>query len=100
MGVEKGQARLSTGSRFFNIVFSGTGPGLFFMAFGATVLMTALSTGSAIIKRESPSRYTELQQIGIVKPGEVRYHVRSDQTEEPQEGRMPEERKTTNQDTK
>ena len=45
-GVEKGRNHLSTElSESFKIVFSGTGPGLFFMAFGSLVLVIALFTG-------------------------------------------------------
>jgi hypothetical protein len=45
-GVTKGHGKLVADSKLFKVVFSGTGPGLFFMAFGAVVLVSALFTGS------------------------------------------------------
>lgn len=47
-GVTKGYGSLSFQSKLLKIVFSGTGPGLFFMAFGALVLIVAV---------RSPLRY-------------------------------------------
>ncbi|KJV05198.1 hypothetical protein [Methylocucumis oryzae] len=41
-GVEKGRNHLTAESKFYRFVFSGIGPGLFFMAFGGLVLVTAL----------------------------------------------------------
>lgn len=45
LGVEKGHSNLTAESRFYKFIFSGSGPGLFFMAFGSIVLVTALFTG-------------------------------------------------------
>lgn len=56
-GVKEGSSKLQTESMFFKITFSGTGPGLFFMAFGALVLMFALFTGDVFqIKPSTPGR--------------------------------------------
>jgi hypothetical protein len=46
-GIDKGPGKLEAQTRFYKFVFSGVGPGLFFMAFGAIVLVTALFTGGA-----------------------------------------------------
>jgi hypothetical protein len=46
-GIDKGLGKLEAETRFYKCVFSGVGPGLFFMAFGAIVLVTALFTGGA-----------------------------------------------------
>jgi len=47
-GIEKGYAKLTAETKFYKIVFSGTGPGLFFMAFGAIVLIAALFTRTTV----------------------------------------------------
>lgn len=47
VGIDKGPGMLEAQTRFYKFVFSGVGPGLFFMAFGAIVLVTALFTGGA-----------------------------------------------------
>lgn len=41
-GVEKGKGQLDFQSKFFSLVFSGVGPGLFFMAFGAIIVLIAV----------------------------------------------------------
>ena len=41
-GVDEGNGKLETESPFFKLTFSGSGPGLFFMAFGALVLINAI----------------------------------------------------------
>ena len=41
-GVDEGNGKLETESQFFKLTFSGSGPGLFFMAFGAIVLVNAI----------------------------------------------------------
>jgi len=47
-GIEKGRDRLSVHiSEKMRIIFSGQGPGLFFMAFGSVLLLVALFTGGA-----------------------------------------------------
>lgn len=38
-GVDKGNSKLETESPLFKLTFSGSGPGLFFMAFGAIILI-------------------------------------------------------------
>lgn len=54
-GVTKGYGSLSFQSKLLKIVFSGTGPGLFFMAFGALVLIVAV---------RSPLRYEREESDG------------------------------------
>lgn len=49
-GVNKGTNHLKAESSFYKFVFSGVGPGLFFMAFGGIVLITSLLTGLATSK--------------------------------------------------
>jgi hypothetical protein len=44
-GVGKGVSKFETGSKFFKIAFSGTGPGLLFMAFGGMVLAISQPLG-------------------------------------------------------
>lgn len=53
-GVSEGFAKLEGTSSLFKLSFSGTGPGLFFMAFGAIILIYALHTGNV----------TELRRAG------------------------------------
>ena len=47
LGIEKGTSSVTTESKFFKLVFTGTAPGLFFMFAGACILMTALVFGGA-----------------------------------------------------
>lgn len=44
-GITKGRGELTAKAKFINIVLSGSGPGLFFMAFGAIVLLAGLYSG-------------------------------------------------------
>lgn len=45
-GVNEGHGKLNAENQLFKIAFSGSGPGLFFMAFGALILVSSvLSTG-------------------------------------------------------
>ena len=46
-GIDKGPGKLEAETKFYKFVFSGVGPGVFFMAFGGIVLVTALFTGGA-----------------------------------------------------
>jgi hypothetical protein len=46
-GIEKGRGQLKSESKFFSFVLSGTGPGLFFMAFSSIILVMALFTGGS-----------------------------------------------------
>ena len=62
-GVDKGDAKISAKSYFYKIVFSGTGPGLFFMAFGAIILVTALFTGGAKKYSEDPSASSKKTEV-------------------------------------
>jgi hypothetical protein len=41
-GIQRGKGHLDFKSKFFSLVFSGTGPGLFFMAFGALIVLVAV----------------------------------------------------------
>jgi hypothetical protein len=41
-GIQKGKSQLDFKSKFFSLVFSGVGPGLFFMAFGALIVLVAV----------------------------------------------------------
>jgi hypothetical protein len=41
-GVDQGHGKLNAENQFLKITFSGSGPGLFFMAFGALVLMISV----------------------------------------------------------
>jgi hypothetical protein len=41
-GIDKHKGELKAKVKFVDIVFTGVGPGLFFMAFGAIVLITAI----------------------------------------------------------
>jgi len=59
-GIEKGHNKLAAESRWFKIVFSGTGPGLFFMAFGAIILVTALCMPMTTTERHSESHETSM----------------------------------------
>lgn len=41
-GMEKGKGQLDFKSKAFSLLFSGVGPGLFFMAFGALIVLVAV----------------------------------------------------------
>lgn len=46
-GVDQGHGKLQAENQFFKVTFSGSGPGLFFMAFGALILVSSVySTGT------------------------------------------------------
>lgn len=50
-GVDEGHGKLNAENQFFKVTFSGSGPGLFFMAFGALILMSSVySTGTVTHK--------------------------------------------------
>ncbi|HOY08656.1 MAG TPA: hypothetical protein PLB05_01105 [Candidatus Omnitrophota bacterium] len=51
-GITTGEDNLKFGSKVVKIILSGTSPGLFFMAFGAIVLITSVVTGGASIKED------------------------------------------------
>jgi len=56
LGVKKGKNALTVKSSFLKFALSGMGPGLIFMAFGATVLISGLFTGGASIDRGSNNK--------------------------------------------
>jgi hypothetical protein len=56
LGVKKNRNTLTVKSSFLKFALSGTGPGLVFMAFGATVLIAGLFTGGASIDKGSNSK--------------------------------------------
>ena len=47
-GISKGRGELQAKSKMGEILLSGTGPGLFFMAFGAIILLVGLWTGTGL----------------------------------------------------
>ena len=50
-GVDQGHGKLETENQFFKLTFSGSGPGLFFMAFGALILVSSVySSGTTTHK--------------------------------------------------
>ena len=51
-GIDQGNGKLETESKFFKLTFSGSGPGLFFMAFGALILINGVYS-TAFGTRES-----------------------------------------------
>lgn len=51
-GVDKGNGKLETESAFFKLTFSGSGPGLFFMAFGALILIYSMFS-TVVLDREA-----------------------------------------------
>lgn len=54
-GVDKGMGKLQAENQFFKIALSGSGPGLFFMAFGAMILMSL-----AFIQAEGTTETTHI----------------------------------------
>lgn len=52
-GIDQGPGKVEAQTRFYKFAFSGVGPGLFFMVFGAIILITALFTGGAKSKIDS-----------------------------------------------
>ena len=47
-GIAKGHGTLSAKAKLASLVFSGVGPGLFFMAFGALILISVVVFGAAV----------------------------------------------------
>ena len=54
LNINKGRGNLQANSKLRDIMLSGTGPGLLFMAFGAIILLLGLLTGGGQIKEKSP----------------------------------------------
>ena len=52
-GIDKGCGDLKAQTKLGEILFSGTGPGVFFMVFGAIILLVGLFTGRAAIRSGS-----------------------------------------------
>ena len=42
-GIDRGFGKLETDLKFGKIIFSGSGPGLFFMAWGSLIMLVAIS---------------------------------------------------------
>jgi hypothetical protein len=61
-GLTTGEGNLRFESKLMKVIFSGTGPGLFFMAFGAVVLVTAVMKGGASLKETTTSPVTSVVQ--------------------------------------
>jgi len=51
-GFHHGRGRLEGKSKLYELTFSGTGPGLFFMILGALILLVSLATGGARMSRD------------------------------------------------
>ena len=51
-GAKTGRGELSAKLKFADFLLKGSGPGLFFMAFGSIILITALFTGKVITEAE------------------------------------------------
>lgn len=60
-GVNQGRGKLEVKSEVFKVIFSGSGPGLFFMAFGGVILVFSLTFGGA-----TNSSVTALEKKGII----------------------------------
>ena len=70
-GIDKGPGKLEAETRFYKFAFSGVGPGVFFMAFGGIVLVTALFTGGA--ESVSPGGTSSIVKNGVKQtPGHQR----------------------------
>ena len=54
-GISKGRGDLQAKTGLGQIILSGTGPGLFFMAFGAIILLVGLFTGGGKVKVQDPN---------------------------------------------
>ena len=66
LSINKGRGNLQANSKLGDIILSGTGPGLLFMAFGAIILLVGLLTGGGEIKEKSPfldSKYDMLTNL-------------------------------------
>ena len=50
-GVDQGHGKLDAENKLFKIAFSGSGPGLFFMAFGALILMSSVYSTGTVTQR-------------------------------------------------
>jgi hypothetical protein len=61
-GLTVGESNLKFETKAMKVIFSGTGPGLFFMAFGAIVLLEAIIIGGVSVKESSTSSTTPITQ--------------------------------------
>jgi len=53
-GVDKGHGKLQAENQFFKLTFSGSGPGLFFMAFGALILVSSVYSTGTVTRETLP----------------------------------------------
>lgn len=81
-GLTRGESKLQGKGAFGEFVVSGTGPGLFFMAFGGVVVVYAIAT-SGIVKSESRTTLpgaagaaVGAASAGVLPPGTVVETVR------------------------
>lgn len=58
-GVDTGNGKLETESPLFKLTFSGSGPGLFFMAFGGLILLHSMFSNVAIDRQSIASGLTQ-----------------------------------------
>src|SRR4051812_27935387 len=62
LGITKGLTSIRTRSLFLKVTFSGTGPGLGFMAFGGLILIFALLTGRSEVGRSQSQPVVPVMQ--------------------------------------
>lgn len=66
-GLDKGTGKLQFKSKFMEVVFSGTGPGLFFMAFGAIIMLTLILNGTTFVEGTNEIRYSPRAERNLEK---------------------------------
>lgn len=65
-GVSEGNGKLETESQFFKLTFSGSGPGLFFMAFGALVLIFSVFSSATATQEVNQDVSQRFENAGDV----------------------------------
>lgn len=71
-GVKEGTTKVSAQSKLFKVVFSGTAPGLFFMAAGCGILISALvlrmeTVPSRIVRQKASSNATNSEYLSAAE---------------------------------
>ena len=85
-GVDQGHGKLEAENQFIKLTFSGSGPGLFFMAFGALILVSSVNSTGTITSKTLLSSQTQepgyspqgAQTIKSEKEATVLYSIGAD----------------------
>lgn len=70
-GLTAGDSKLNVESKTMKIILSGTGPGLFFMAFGAIILLTAILKGGVTMGPDGGGVQTMQREVQLKDGGKI-----------------------------